>query len=96
MRISEPKSMNNAIANALQQLGIGPKMKQFEMLERWPSIVGKQIALIATAERIHDGKLFVCVSRPTWRNELTFLKKELIRKINSTMNQEIVKDIIFR
>ena len=96
MRISEPKSMHNAIANALQQLGIGPKMKQFEMLERWPSIVGEQIAAIATVERIHDGKLFVRVSRPTWRNELIFLKKELVRKINSTMNQEIIKDIIFR
>ncbi|MBI1808119.1 MAG: DUF721 domain-containing protein [Ignavibacteria bacterium] len=96
MRTSVPKPISSAIANTFQQLGIGVKVRQYEMLDRWPSIVGEQIATIATAERIRDGKLFVRVNHPTWRNELVFLKKELVRKINSTMNQEIVKDIIFR
>jgi hypothetical protein len=38
----------------------------------------------------------VRVSQAPWRNELLFLKKELIAKINSRMKREIVNDIVFR
>ena len=71
-------------------------MRQMEVLERWPQIVGEQIARVTSAERIDGGKLFIHVTRSTWRNELVFLKKALIEKINREMSQEIVKDIIFR
>jgi predicted nucleic acid-binding Zn ribbon protein len=96
MRTSAPKDIGSAISSVVQQLGIGPRLKQFEMLEAWPLIVGEQIAKVTVAERIDRGKLFVHVTRSTWRNELTFLKKALIMKINKEMEQEIVKDIIFR
>jgi predicted nucleic acid-binding Zn ribbon protein len=90
------KLIGGGISSVLTSLGIGPKIKQYEMLEAWPEIVGKQIAGVATAERITDGKLFVHVEQAVWRNELVFLKKDLIEKINSAMHQEIVHDIIFR
>ena len=45
---------------------------------------------------MRDGKLFVHVPQAEWRNELIFLKKDLIEKINTTMHQDIVNDIIFR
>jgi len=45
---------------------------------------------------MRDGKLFVHVSQAEWRNELIFLKKDLIEKINTSMHQDIVNDIIFR
>jgi len=47
------------------------------------------------AESIRDGKLFVRVKNAAWRNELLYLKKEIIDKINGEMKQKIVKDIIF-
>ena len=88
--------MGTAIPHVLQELGLGKRLKQYEVLESWPKIVGGQIAKVASAERIEAGKLFVCVSRAPWRNELVFLKNELITKINKALKQEIVKDIIFR
>ena len=96
MKTSEPKHISTAISSVIQQLGIGGKMKQMEVLEEWPRIVGEQIAKVTSAERLDGGKLFIHVTRSTWRNELVFLKKALIAKINREMNQEIVKDIIFR
>jgi predicted nucleic acid-binding Zn ribbon protein len=91
-----PRPIDEGISSVIRELGLGGKLKQFQVLEAWPEIVGAGIAEIATAEAIRDGKLFVSVSRPTWRNELIFLKRELIEKINRAMKGEIVKDIIFR
>ena len=96
MRISSPKSIRDVISSTLQRLGHSKKIKQCEVVDVWPSIVGEQISKIATAERMEHGKLFVKVSRSTWRNELIFLKQELIERINKTMDQEIVQDIIFK
>ena len=96
MKSDTPKTLREAIGSTLDKLGLGSKLKEYDVVNAWPSIVGEQIANVAIAESIKDGKLFVRVSRSTWRNELTMLKKELITKINQTMNGDIVKDIIFR
>jgi predicted nucleic acid-binding Zn ribbon protein len=96
MKKESAKLIGSGISSVLSVLGIGRKVKQYELLEAWPGIVGEQIAGVTKAERITDGKLFVHVDEAVWRNELVFLKKDLIAKINSTMQQEIVRDIIFR
>lgn len=93
---STAKSLGSALSAVVQELGLGLKIQQTKVLDDWPMIVGEQIANVTVAERFDAGKLFVHVTRATWRNELIFLKAELIAKINKHMNQEIVKDIIFR
>jgi predicted nucleic acid-binding Zn ribbon protein len=92
-----PKPIGPAIHSVLEGLGIDQKVKRYEVVDRWSEFVGEQIARVATAELITpDGKLFVRVSQAPWRNELTFMKKDLIAKINQGMRQEVVHDIIFR
>jgi predicted nucleic acid-binding Zn ribbon protein len=96
MKTPAPKRIGDLIPALLERLGLSKGLHDYEVLERWPEIVGPKIAEVATAERIRDGKLWVSVSHPAWRNELTFMKQELIGKINRAMGNEIVRDIIFR
>ncbi len=96
MKRSEPMELSGLLESVLHELGLGLRLKQWKVVERWPNIVGERIAKAATPERIENGKLLVRVQSPAWRNELTFLKKEIIAKINAAMGEEIVKDIIFR
>jgi predicted nucleic acid-binding Zn ribbon protein len=96
MKSSSPRPIADVIAKAIQQLGLGTKFKQHEVLDLWSQIVGEQISKVTAAESIRDGKLFVSVKHSTWRNELIFLKQELIARINKRVNQVIINDIIFR
>ena len=96
MKASSPKRLSEGIEAVLHELGMGKKIKQYGVIDLWASIVGEQIAKVAVAEHVSGGKLFVRVARATWRNELIFLKKDLIRKINGALNEEIITDIIFR
>ncbi|TLY29659.1 MAG: DUF721 domain-containing protein [Ignavibacteria bacterium] len=96
MRKSATRSISSGISAVLDELSLGRTIKQYEILDAWPRIVGSQIASVSTAERMRDGKLFVHVPQAEWRNELIFLKKDLIEKINTAMHQDIVNDIIFR
>lgn len=97
MKSVEPKQLGDAIGNVLIQLGIGSRLQQFEVLDLWAEIVGEQIARISQAERIDVmGKLYVHVARAPWRNELSMMKRDLIKKINHRMKNDVVKEIIFR
>ena len=96
MRRSAPKPLGAALSSALERLGIKGKLKRYEVLNLWPRIVGTQIAQVTKADHIEGETLFVNVTRSTWRNELIFLKTELIEKINAAMHEKIIKDIIFR
>ncbi len=92
-----PKQIGTGITAVLETLGIDEKVKRYEVFDRWAETVGEQIARVTKPEYITpDGKLFVRVSRATWRNELLFLKKDLIARIKTMMKQEVVQDIIFR
>jgi len=88
--------MEGVLAGVIAELGIGGKLKQYEVLEQWHAIVGEQISRVTVPERMEAGKLFVHVTRSTWRNELIFLKAELIVRINTAIGQQVVNDIIFR
>lgn len=96
MKQSHPIAIGDALASTLKDLGFSDRLKRYEVLNLWPVIVGNRIAEVTQAERFQGGKLFVKVHRAPWRNELTFLKKELIEKINATMQEEIIQEIVFR
>ncbi len=96
MKKSSPSQFSEGIGSVLRELGLGPRMKQYEVLELWKEVVGEQIAGVTEAEHISGGKLFVRVARPTWRNELVYLKKDLIEKLNTVLHERVVTDIIFK
>ena len=89
------KTLGLALDELVNGLGIAKKLKEYDAIIYWDSVVGKQIAKMATATRITQGVLFVHVKTSTWRNELTLRKKEIIDKLNIVVGNNTVKDIKF-
>ena len=89
------KPIGVALEELVGSLGIKKKLKEYDAITYWDSVVGQQIAKIASATRIAQGVLFVHVKTSTWRNELTLRKKEIINKLNSVVGLNAVKDIKF-
>ena len=96
MTAKAPRTLDEALQAALREFGLDGRLRQYRALEMWDEVVGSHIAAMTTAERIDNGKLIIHVRSSTWRQELTFLKKELIARMNAALQDEIVKDIIFR
>jgi predicted nucleic acid-binding Zn ribbon protein len=85
-----------AIDDLINSLGIKRKLQEYDAVVYWESAVGEQIAKVTRAIRILKGVLIISVKTSTWRNELTFRKREIIDKLNDAMGKEIVKDIKFQ
>jgi predicted nucleic acid-binding Zn ribbon protein len=84
-----------AIDELVNGLGIKQKLKEYDAVVLWESVVGDQIAKMTTATRITQGMLFVHVKTSTWRNELTLRKKEILDKLNAVVGVNVVRDIKF-
>ncbi|TAK59708.1 MAG: DUF721 domain-containing protein [Bacteroidetes bacterium] len=96
MKTSSPKPFSSILETVIQNLGIGGKLKKAEAMDKWAEVVGEQIGRVTAPVRIEGETLVVHVTSSAWRNELVFLKKELITKVNNSVGQEIIKEIIFR
>jgi len=87
----------NTIADALKSLikslGIEDQVQKNQILMLWPSVVGKKVAEVSQAKKVEHNILFVKVTHDSWRQELLFLKKNIIDKLNKKVGKEIIKDI---
>ena len=84
------------ILNSITEtLGLKKKLDEGKAILLWEEAVGDKIAKHTRPIKIQGSKLFVEVSGSSWRNELNFLKTDIIRKLNSMAGKVVVEDIIF-
>ena len=62
----------------------------------WSKMVGKTISKNTKIVRIKNGKLTIKTSNPVWRNELTFQKEDLLKRMKKEELGLNIKEIEFR
>jgi len=79
----------------VQDLHIGRRLAEQRACDLWPEVVGAQLARKTEVRSLKQGKLFVWVKTSAWQNELSFLRSEIIRKLNKVVGEHVVEDIMF-
>lgn len=87
------KSLGQALKQLIIDLKIEDKVLYHQAISLWPEIVGKRIAQVSHAERIEKSILFVKVTNDSWRNDLIYLKRDIIEKFNKRLGKRIIEDI---
>ena len=95
-RVLPTKPLGEVLDELIDALGIRSKLREQGVFSMWDGAVGERIAQIAQPTRIVRGTLFVSVKSGVWRNELNMRKQEIVRRLNETLAEEIVKDIKFQ
>jgi predicted nucleic acid-binding Zn ribbon protein len=91
--LGKTSSLGTALRVALERRGMDRSIREQQMLQRWSEIVGDAVARQATPRRLHDGVLWLSVPEATWRMELHSMRKELLKKINAAVGEELVREI---
>ncbi|NOY57473.1 MAG: DUF721 domain-containing protein [Calditrichaeota bacterium] len=89
------QTLGESLDGLIQQLGIGAKINQFRVIEKWSEIVGENISKVTKPERVVDKVLYIKVSSMSWRTELLFHKPGILEKIEETIGKDIILDIRF-
>jgi len=93
MRTRKSTALGDALRDLVEELGIGKRIQEYDVVTVWPDIVGPHIASVTEVKSIRNGVLVVRVSNPAWRQELLLRKKELIGTINTKLHPNAVRDI---
>ena len=93
MKWAEP--IGKILADVLRDLGLSKKLSEQRAVAEWSDIVGRRVAEHARALRVDNGRLFVEVDSPVWSQELTLMKRNILRQINDRIGRKAIDNIHF-
>ena len=65
------------------------------LLCHWEDVVGATVAAHVRPVRMDFRKLFLAADAPVWANELRYMERQIIDKINAFVCDELVTSIVF-
>ncbi|MFH1684537.1 MAG: DUF721 domain-containing protein [Candidatus Margulisiibacteriota bacterium] len=78
------------------ETGMGRSIQICSLLSLWEKVVDERVGKHTEAIKIRNGILYVSASSPAWAQELTFLKRDIIKKFNLQAGKEVINDIKFK
>lgn len=88
--------VSSILSRLAHKLGLETRLLEVQLKRRWTEIAGAQIAAHTRPDQIRFKKLSLLVENSVWLQQLTYLKPELLDKINDAADRKIVTDITLR
>ena len=89
------QSVRDLILQALREQGLETPLQQKRLVESWPKVAGSVIARYTLNTYIYNQTLFVRLSNPALRSDLSMRRQELTQKLNSLVGEQVITDIRF-
>ena len=93
---STPENVGSILERIFSNLNLGIKVKQYQLWDVWEGVVGEAIARQAQPHQIRNMVLWVTVSSSTWMQQLEFMKKQMVNRLNERIGEKVITDIRFR
>lgn len=94
--LKKPAAISPILKALTHNFGLKKEMQVMALKKNWVHLVGKTIALHTSPEKLKFKTLTLLVDGPTWKHELTFLKTELIEKINHQLGKTSIQTLILK
>lgn len=90
--------MTDHIVEILERSGnqVAWAIKSCRLLGLWQSVVDERAGKHTEAIKIRNKVLYVSTSSSTWAQELSLLRKEIIKKFNERAGEEAINDVRFK
>ncbi|MGN1263896.1 MAG: DUF721 domain-containing protein [Prevotella sp.] len=87
--------IKDLIMRNMRVQGLETPLLQKRLVEAWPQVAGPVISRYTTNACIRNQTLFVSMTNPALRADLSMRKQELIGKLNQAVGSQIIFDIRF-
>ena len=89
------ESLKDILLRNLREQGLETPLKQKRLVEAWPEIAGPVIPRYTLNTYIYNQTLFVRLSNPALRSDLSMMRQELVKKLNAVVGEQVITDIRF-
>lgn len=92
----QPVRIADALASALERLGLEGRVRQHEIWRIWPVVVGPEIAKHAQPHSLSHGRLVIHVTDSVWLHHLSMMRHRLVAALNEKLKPAEVREMILR
>ncbi|MBR6827106.1 MAG: DUF721 domain-containing protein [Prevotella sp.] len=89
------QGIRNLILRNLRQQGLETPLLQKRLVEAWPIVAGEEITRCTLNTYISNQTLYVKLSIPALRADLSMRRKEFIDRLNEYVGNQVIADIRF-
>ena len=79
----------------LREQGLETPLLQKRLIDAWPVVMGEAIARYTDNLRISNQTLFVHLTNPALRMELSMQRQDIVRRLNAHVGSQVIADIRF-
>ncbi|MCI6161805.1 MAG: DUF721 domain-containing protein [Prevotellaceae bacterium] len=86
--------LDEILGKCLRQNGLETPMLQMRILEAWSKISGTVVGGCTEEKYIKNQRLYVKISRPALRSDLSMIRSELVQRLNREVGATVIVDIV--
>lgn len=89
------KDIKKLILKNLRAQGLETPLLQKRLIDAWPTVAGDLVASYTDGLYIRNQTLFVHLTSPALRADLSMMQQELVRKLNAHVGSQVIANIKF-
>ena len=89
------KEIKDLILRNLRAQGLETPLLQMRLIEAWPTVMGDVIAGYTQNLYIRNQTLYVHLTSPALRADLSMQRQEIVRKLNESVGSQVIAEVRF-
>lgn len=90
-----PTAISELLQQYLRNEGLETPILERRLLNAWEQVAGRVVARYTQEKYIRSQILYVKISNPALRQDLSMMRKQLVMKLNAVVESQIITDIRF-
>ena len=87
--------IKDLILRNLRAQGLETPLLQKRLIDAWPAVMGEAITSYTENLFIRNQTLFVHLTVPALRSDLSMQRREIVRRLNEHVGEQVIADIRF-
>ena len=93
--MSKAQRIGQILGEVIRDLGLTKRLSEQRAVVDWPNVVGARVAGHSRALRVDGGMLFVQVDSSVWAQELSLMKRRILRELNARIGKDVIENVHF-
>jgi predicted nucleic acid-binding Zn ribbon protein len=89
------ENLGDVLRKYLRVEGLETPLMQRRLIDSWEKVVGQGVASYTTEKFLKNQTLFVKISSPALRQELSMMRTQLVKNLNEAAGGFIISDVRF-
>ncbi len=95
MKIPGERPLGEVIREMIGNYRLEGRLNEVKLIHSWENVVGGMIARHTKDLKIKNRRLFVQIDSPALKNELSYIRSEILEKLNHAVGAKVIDEVVF-